>query len=487
MPVIIKGSGGSGSSEPYSIKTLSALPTTGKENDIVVISDVAAPLVVLDTTAPTLDTNFPSGSIFIKKALTSANIINHGKKVVDYDAIVSAQQNINGVLENKAGYVYKNNAWVKFSSGILIYGCKIDKNNSDPLTRVSYTDMAVGMTPCSMNYTTGVFNYGSWEELINQLATPVMLNYNGTVAYELDRTNQTKKADGTASDISNTSFNGNAMVQMKKIYTKVYSDDLYDYFKFSFDKVDDSYYAYAFTNQNAIEQDFAYMPMFRGSSINGKMRSVAGQTPLGNLTGAQEIALASANGTGYYTQYWSMWNLKMQLLFLVGKSTNSQETFGNGNMSSSAPLSTGALKDKGAFYGYNTATQQVKCFYSEVMWADQYDRTMGCVTDASSNIKVKMFPPYNELGTNYLALGLFPASGYLKDATFSEKGILPKNATGSATTYFCDYNNFGASNYVFVGGRYGDGSACGSSFLYLARAFSLADARYGASLFYIKP
>lgn len=42
-------------------------------------------------------------------------------------------------------------------------GIKIDKNNSNPKTRVEYLYDAVGMTPAAMDYSNGVFNYGSWE------------------------------------------------------------------------------------------------------------------------------------------------------------------------------------------------------------------------------------------------------------------------------------------------------------------------------------
>ena len=43
------------------------------------------------------------------------------------------------------------------------YGIKISKTESNPKNRVTYLYDAEGMTPAAMDYTNGVFNYGSWE------------------------------------------------------------------------------------------------------------------------------------------------------------------------------------------------------------------------------------------------------------------------------------------------------------------------------------
>ena len=57
-----------------------------------------------------------------------------------------------------------------------------------------------------------------------------MLNYDGTVAYELDHDDQTYKKEldssGTkvASDISNQNFTGNAMVEFPKMYFARWTD-----------------------------------------------------------------------------------------------------------------------------------------------------------------------------------------------------------------------------------------------------------------------
>lgn len=87
---------------------------------------------------------------------------------------------------------------------VKIYGFHIDSEESDPYACVTYLEDAVGMTPAHMNYATGEFDYGSWEDAFF-MPKPCMLKYDGTVDYYLDPNDYSKKEDGTASDV--TDFN----------------------------------------------------------------------------------------------------------------------------------------------------------------------------------------------------------------------------------------------------------------------------------------
>lgn len=105
-----------------------------------------------------------------------------------------------------------------------IYGFTINASESDPAQAVTYIKDAIGMTPAKMNYSTGIFDYGSWEDAFF-MPKPCMLKSDGTVDYYLKPTDYTKKADGTASDVANTAYDGNAMMEWgqngKKIWLKV--------------------------------------------------------------------------------------------------------------------------------------------------------------------------------------------------------------------------------------------------------------------------
>ena len=49
-----------------------------------------------------------------------------------------------------------------------------------------------------------------------------MVRADGTPDYRLDENDYTKKEDGTASDVSNTSYNGGAFSWLAKIYKQEY-------------------------------------------------------------------------------------------------------------------------------------------------------------------------------------------------------------------------------------------------------------------------
>lgn len=90
-----------------------------------------------------------------------------------------------------------------------IYGWHVNPDISDSSNAVTYLEDAIGMTPASMGSTT--FNYGSWENAFF-MPKPCMLKSNGKVDYYLDPNDYTKKLNGTASDISNPNYDGNAMM-----------------------------------------------------------------------------------------------------------------------------------------------------------------------------------------------------------------------------------------------------------------------------------
>ena len=377
----------------------------------------------------------------------------------------------------------------KFADENKIYGFKIDKNDSNPATRVTYTDDAVGFTPTTLN-SDGTLNLGSWtNRFVIKAFRPVMLNYDGTVAYELDHDDQTKKLDGTASDISNTSFGGNAMVGASRLWFYCYDDGNYEYCKVAAYQVNANYKAYAHIDANGNLKEEIYLPMFEGSYISSKMRSLAGQSPGVSQNGTTEITYAQANGTGWYTDDWINHKLIENLAILISRSTNSQTSFGRGFVDgNSAPCQTGTLKNKGMFYGPSGGKSAVKLFYIENYYGSRWDRIAGCVTKSDYKVWVKPNPPYNTDGTGYTAIStLFTSgnSGYTNKCTMTEYGLVPTQIGGSETTYYADYFFlYSGASYGWYGGYWGDGGGCGLGYLYLYNAVSFSNGDLGASLSY---
>lgn len=373
------------------------------------------------------------------------------------------------------------------------YGFRREKANADPSARITYLYDAEGMTPMSVNLTTGEPDYGSWKTFIDEVCRPVMLKYDGTVDYELDHDDQTKKLDGTASDIANTAYEGNAMVEFRKYkWVKRYEDEDYEYVIFSDVQWDEDYHAYANTNENTTNQDVFYWGMFEGSKINGVMRSIADQTPASTQTTSDEISQAQANGAGWYLIYKSGWDFIIDILTLISKTDNSQAAFGYGSQNNSSALKTGTLKNKPMFCGYSTGTSDVKTLYIEGLWGNLWERLAGVVYNKTNGLYVKMTPPYNIDGTGYNQAGKITgtSASFVSGSSCTDAfGYLPTSLSGSENTYMCDKVWYSTSGnyYGMVGGRWTLGTGCGSRCMNFSDLPTIQAAYTGARLSYLNP
>lgn len=428
-------------------------------------------------------------------------------------AATTAQENAinSGVTAETVAQVGANTANIEAIKNMLdikVYGYKINKNDSNPNTRVEYLYDAVGMTPAYMNFTTGEFDYGSWENVwFVKNNRPVALRFDGTVDYELDHSDFTKKLDGTASDITDTTYGGNFMSEIPLCYIKRWEDSDYNYVAISNYPVDNSYKAYAHTNANGIIQPKIYLPMFKGSVVSSKLRSIAGQFPTGDTTGANEVSYAEACGSGWQLWDWSKHELIADLLTLISRSTDSKGKFGNGDINSyrNAPpdygkqptggycstvgnLSTFATVSKGQFYGKNDDRQHVTTFYIEDFWGNRFDRCLGLNLDRGV-YKVKMIPPYAlDTDNTYTTVSSVstPSSGssvWLKNISTGDYGGLPSQIDASETTGYCNYFRSNTSNVRLAsfGGYCNNTSGCGYRYVDLTYGSSNSRWNFGGS------
>lgn len=367
------------------------------------------------------------------------------------------------------------------------YGFKINKNDSNPTTKVTYLYDAVGMTPAAMNYSSGAFDYGSWADVwFVKNNYPAMVNYNGTEAYKLNPNDYTKKEDGTASDVANANFAGNAMSAIPTIWISQYEMGNYEYIILCEERYDSSYHAYAHERADGSIAKKKWFPMYEGYYDGTRIRSISGVTVTASQSGQTELNRIAANGSQWYSLTWSMTNLMWAMLTLISKCDNSQLSFGNGNSSSDTFLNTGTLNSKGQFFGYNNTSQAVKVFHCENWWGNYWIRCAGMM-QLHGKVVAKMTPPYNTTGAGYEPLGVTytgTSSGYPSKTLMSDKGRIPIAFGGSSTTYTCDYLwwNASADTYALFGGSRGPGASCGASCLDLNFAFSNAGTSIGACL-----
>ena len=419
-------------------------------------------------------------------------------KVADKDTLDRTYANTNAILA-----AVGEDVRIK---GVKRYGMKINKNDSNPKTRCTYLFDAEGMTPASMNFTSGAFDFGSWGDVFFVKNNyPAMVKYDGTEDYKLDPNDHTKKADGTASDASNMSYGGNAMSVFDgsgdkgKIWLSQFEIGNYEYMIVSNVQYDESYNDDAYVREDGSHADKLYYPMFKGSYDGTRLRSIAGQTTMCNTNASTEIARAKANGSGWNIGSWSKRNLINCLLKIMSKSDDTQTAYGRGQDSgyvndasqNYGKLQTGTLTDKGQFYGYNDGTHDVKVFYIETWWGMQWDRIVGII-NLNGHILAKMTPPYNLTGDGYEDTGCTPTGtngGYISKSKSCRLGRIPHTASGSSSTYQCDglwFNN-GIVAIALVGGACSHGLPVGADSLNLSFTASIAYWHFGASAFLEQP
>lgn len=351
----------------------------------------------------------------------------------------------------------------------VIYGFKIDKNDSNPATRVHYIAANENYDSAYMDYANNTFNYGDQADAFF-MPRPCMVKTDGTVDYFLDPNDYTKKLDGTASDVANTAYDGNAFMQQPLMFIKTYEDENYEYCYISDGKVDDAYNCYSFYDRAGNIIPYCYTAIYNGSLIDGKLRSLSGQSCMHSQTAYNEASYARANGKDYYIDLNCDNQMIRLLTILIGKTTDSQTVFGNGHYTGGSGagslLATGTMNDKGLFQGTNGTGSGVKIFGIENYYGNQWRRLAGYINNRGLTM-VKMtyttadgsaVDDYNFDGSGYIVISdCTPggtSGGYISSMKMSSKGLYPHVASGSDSTYYTDgfqFNN-GQNNYAIVGG-----------------------------------
>ena len=396
--------------------------------------------------------------------------------------------------------------------GAIVYGFYIDKQNSNPVGRVHYIEANENFKKAYMDYSSGSFNYGDWEDVwfIKQLR-PVMINKAGEVVEELDKNDYTKKIDGTASSVSTTSGELNCMIEFPQVWIKYVETVSRSYVYISNQKMDDDYHAWNFYNHNGELQDVKYISAYEGTIISNVMRSLSGQKVSTVTTATAEINAAVANGAGWYTRIYSDWQMLIALAVLISGSTNTQAAFGNGNQNFVEQndnnknrnvnlINNGTLDKKGLFWGSNDTTNHiaVKLFGIENPWGNAWDRIAGFINDRGrllvkmtySQVDGSTVTGYNQTASGYIDTGLTigtNSQAYISKTKATPYGLIPVEFAGSSSTNEADgcWSNTTQLNYARVGSCCRDGLIDGLFALTLNDAPSSSNWNAGSALSYI--
>lgn len=360
-------------------------------------------------------------------------------------------------------YSDKNSTGGIVAKDYYLYSFDINQNESDPNKMITLTDDCQRYKSAFMNYKEDKFDYGSWEDAFF-MPRPCMLNFDGTVAYYLDKNDVTKKEDGTPSDVGNKDSTMNAMMEFPKIWWKKKENG--NGYLFSDNKVDDGFKCWSNIDANGNETEHFYMAMYEGSLVDNRLRSLSGQTVMNNKSASAEYNTAwTYNSDGnhmYDTFVFCDYQLIALLCVLISGTTDSQKAFGNGNVGEI--IKTGTMNKNGLFYGKNTDNSGVKVFGIENLWGNVLMSCMGW-SASSGTQKFKMtygksdgttVDGYNVGGSGYITIAgtKLSGGGYVSKMKIHDWGLIPSELSGSATTKYCDYLGvYNRENRALIGGE----------------------------------
>jgi len=393
---------------------------------------------------------------------------------------------------------------------ITKYQYGIDTTESSSASIIRY--IGGNYTPISINFSTGTASMGSFDESF-LIPTPVMLK-NDVVDYELNPNNFTLKKNGGASDVSNSSYGGDCMLQFPQIWRKYYLDPdngSIQRIDLANEKIDNDYQCWTHYNKNGVLVPYIYLQAFEPCLINNKLYSLADQTILKSTSGETMKTYAQNKGNGWGFMTFDQIRMLQAILMFLSKSTDSQTTLGGGVVGGTEMTTSGTTKDKPMFYATSNSTSSnaaIKVLGMENMWGNHFKWIDGLVipklSSSSANrvVKYKLTEStadgtsvtgYNQDGSGYktLASNSSDLNGYLSQMMLNSDGLFPSptNLSGSSSTYFADKCYFyGSTSYDYFarfGGVYAYGGNAGLFCVHVGNQLAYSGSYSGASLSFV--
>ena len=352
-----------------------------------------------------------------------------------------------------------------YAHGLLRYGVKIDKHQSDPATAVTYTYDAVGKTPAVMG-ASGKIDLNSWAG-----AWFVRDNYPCTVTAagvvtRLDHNNYSKTYM-TGATVSLTDTSLYFMSRIPTVWVQIRDERDYLYLTVCNKQFDSSYKAiahtfYDSTNDVDIVKDEIFLSIYEAFANSSKFYSMSGKVPTRSLQIDTAITYAKAVGSGWGIRTWNQRQLINILLIIMGKTLNIGSVFGVGSAASTS--NTGALNTSGQFYGTSSTSNFTKVFHMENWWGRYGENIAGAyvkdeelyVLTHEDNAPTIASTLLTATNSNYTDAGIICKTHngssivdmYCTKFAGSDYGIIPRAfSTDASTTYWCEKSNINTSSF----------------------------------------
>lgn len=495
----------------YLIGAISNKSITVEDNSVSLKWSDPSDIIVDDTAKVTW-----SHTIIVKKNGSIPTSPSDGTVVVDsttrdqysIDAYVDTQENPEGWYYRAFPYQesgeYNTEIGNIFYQKSIVYGFSINQNNDNEETCVSYIAGCdnENYEKAYMDFENDKWEWGSWKGAFF-MPKPCMLKYDGTVDYYLDPDDYTKKEDGTASDIYNMDYEGNAMMQFPKMYYKASIDASNTVISIyiSDTKSDNDYECFSCLKSDGTYNDYFYVAIYEGyaeevGTNQYRLRSMCPQEGVNASSGATISncrAAALNNGSGWDIDVLSDYEHIRVLAVLMCKRLNFRKAVSCGVYNNGNHNKIGIGNALGMFYGKESSSQlnefNVKFFGIENLWGNYWRFLLGIkFIQQHHYIKMTKHTGDGSLGTDYiednsdnystnyiyngdanLGTGTGCVSkmiGYTMNGTQKYSVVfLPKNYTANATyeTYYCSYLSaaWGANMVTAFGGVNSDISDSG--------------------------
>lgn len=358
---------------------------------------------------------------------------------------------------------------------------KLDLTNSNPKTCVSVEDDLVGMTTQEIKDWFGYY--------------PVLFK-DGAEAGKLNPKNYAQFEDGSAADITTVGNDvmvayprrGLTITRNGKTITIKFTDDP--------DNADFKYYAH---QRGTAQKDVFYLGAYKGYVSGNKLYSSSGKTITASQTIGTFRTYAHNRGTGYEQSGFYQLVFRQAMYLAIYQDLDSQTAVGQGYVASShnAAVATGGTNAYGMDSEVIKASNptymtdqnhQVKCLGLEDFWGNIWEWIDGIYSDANRHILTGT-DNFNDTGSGYTDQGQGASAdigNYMSDCQgATETGFIAKEASGSTTTYFCDYANLYASCVAYFGGGWDDAADAGAFRLDVTYAPSSSNAYIAARLMYL--
>lgn len=194
----------------------------------------------------------------------------------------------------------------------------------------------------------------------------------------------------------------------------------------------------------------------------------SGQPPYVNMTRAVARSKAKNNGGKFCLYNFATYCAIIWLYVMEFADWNCQNKIGRGYVDNhNSAINSGGTDSMTYHTGRAAGTDgstAVQYRWIENLWGNVYQWIDGFnANGTTAYYRIDPSRYADDTATGYNQIGTLPASGWIKDLTVTDNGLMiPKTSGGSETTYIPDYVSSDSGwRVLFVGGGWGSGSGAG--------------------------